>query len=144
MSQKKIIVYSSWGAASLPRLMLDAGGRERARVALKDKGLHKPQFFACPPHKSIIYIHDFTYFSSSYQAHLMWNNKLLDLIWRWIQNFTTPHEIKNPYEFNWTKNKSLSCICHTETCDSELSFHESEQTVPAVNAISSDFLCMNF
>ena len=43
-----------------------------------------------------------------------------------------------------TKNKCLSCICHTETCDSELSFHESEQTVPAVNAISSDFLCMNF
>ena len=42
------------------------------------------------------------------------------------------------------KNKCLSCICHTETCDSELSFHESEQTVPEVNAISSDFLCMNF
>ena len=47
------------GAASLPRLMLDAGGREWARVALKDKELHKPQFFACPPHKSIIYIHIF-------------------------------------------------------------------------------------
>ena len=68
----------------------------------------------------------------------------LDLIWRWIQNFTTPHEINKPYEFNWTKNKCLSCICYTETCDSELSFHESKQTVPAVNAISSDFLCKNF
>ena len=80
----------------------------------------------------------------AYQVHLMWNTKLLDLIWRWIQNFITPHEINKPYEFNWTKNKCLSYICHTETCDSELSFHESGQTVPAVNAISSDFLCMNF
>ena len=42
------------------------------------------------------------------------------------------------------KNKCLSCICHIVTCDSELSFHESKQTVPAVNAISSDFLSMNF
>ena len=109
-----------------------------------DKELHKPQFFACPPHKSIIYIHNFTYFSSTYQVHLMWNNKLLDLIWRWIQNCTTPHEINKPYDFNWTKKKCLSCFCHSETCDSELSFHESEQTVPEVNAISSDFLCMNF
>ena len=33
---------------------------------------------------------------------------------------------------------------HIETCDNELSFHESKQTVPAVNAISTDFLCMNF
>ena len=99
--------HTQRGAASLPRLMLDAGGREWARVALKDKELHKPQFFACPPHKSTIYIHNFTYFSSTYQVHLMWNNKLLDLIWRWIQNFTTPHKINKPYEFNWTKN-----VCH--------------------------------
>ena len=121
-----------------------AGGREWARVALKDKELHKPQFFACPPHKSVIYIHNFTYFSSTYQVHLMWNNKLLDLTWRWIQNFTTPHEINKPYEFNWTKKIN---VCHVSAIlkhVTELSFHESEQTVPAVNAISSDFLCMNF
>ena len=53
-------------------------------------------------------------------------------------------EFYKPYEFNWTKNKCLSCICHTETCDSELSFHESEQTVPEVNAISSDFFMYEF
>ena len=124
------------GAASLPRLMLDAGGREWARVALKDKELHKPQFFVC---LSSIYItlHIF-------QMHLMWNDKLLDSIWRWMHNFTTSHEISRSYEFNWTKNKCLSCICHTETCDSELSFHESEQAVPEVNVISSEFLCMIF
>ena len=40
--------------------------------------------------------------------------------------------------------RCLSCICHTEICDSELSFHESKQTLPVVNAISSDFLCVNF
>ena len=73
----------------------------------------------------------------------MWNTKLLDLIWRWIQNFTTLHEINKPYELNWTKI-NVYHICHTETCDNELSFHESKQTVSAVNAISSDFLCMNF
>ena len=73
----------------------------------------------------------------------MWNTKLLDLIWRWIQDFTTLHEINKPYELNWTKI-NVYHICHTETCDSELSFHESKQTVSAVNAISSDFLCMNF
>ena len=133
--------HTRWGAASLPCLMLDAGG---PGMSTCDKELHKPQFFACPPHKSIIYIHNFTYFSSTYQVHLMWNNKLLDLIWRWIQNFTTPHEINKAYDFNWTKNKCLSCFCHSETCDSELSFHESKQPVPEVNAISSDFLCMNF
>ena len=61
------------------------------------------------------------------------------------QNIDEQNSIFNkPYAFNWTKNKCLSCICHIETCDSELSFHESEQTVPAVNAISSDFLCINF
>ena len=78
---------------------------------------------------------------------IYWSHVLIwfDLIWRWIQNFTTSQEINKPYEFNWTKNKCLSCICHTETCDSKLSFHESEQTaVPEVNVISSDFLCMNF
>ena len=93
--------------------LLDDWCRGLGMSTLKDKELHKPQFFACPPHKSIIYIHNFTYFSSTYQVHLMWNNKLLDLIWRWIQNFTTPHEINKPYDFNWTKNKCLSCVCHS-------------------------------
>ena len=33
---------------------------------------------------------------------------------------------------------------HTEICDSDLSFHENKQIVLAVNAISSNFVCMNF
>ena len=81
--------------------------REWARVALNDKQLHKPQFFACPPHKSIFYIHNFTFFSSTYQVHLMWNTKLLDLIWRWIQNFATPHEI-NKYTYSCKSMKRES------------------------------------
>ena len=38
-------------------------------------------------------------------------------------------------------------VCHVSAIlkhVTELSFRESEQTVPAMNAISSDFLCMNF
>ena len=67
-----------------------------------------PPFFACPTHKSIIYIHNFTYFSSTCKVHLMWNTKLLDLIWKWTQNCATPHEINKPYELNWTKIH----VCH--------------------------------
>ena len=46
------------------------------------------------------------------------------------------------YQALWVElnqHKCLSYICYTEICDSELSFHESKQTVPAMNAISSDF-----
>ena len=39
----------------------------------------------------------------------MWKNKLLDLIWRLIQIFTTPHEINKPSELNWKKRIN---ICH--------------------------------
>ena len=119
-----------------------AGGREWTRVALKDKELHKPQFLLVL-HISLSSIYITLHIFQVHTKCILYG--IIDyLIWRWIQHFTTPHEINKRHEFNWTKNKCLSCICHTETCDSELSFHESEQTVPAVNAISSDFLCMNF
>ena len=71
------------------------------------------------------------------------NTKLLDLIWRWTQNFATPREINKPYELNWTKIN----VCHVSAIlkhDSELSFHESKQTVPAMNAITSDFFMYEF
>ena len=79
---------------------LDAGGREWARVALKDKELHKPQFFACPPHKSVIYIHNFTYFQVHTKCILC---GIINYLIRFEDGYRTPHEINKPYEFNWTK-----------------------------------------
>ena len=121
-----------------------AGGREWARVALKDKELHRPQFLLVL-HISLssIYItlHIFQVHTKCILYgiinYLIWfedGYSILQLLMR----------LTSPMCLIEQKNKCLSCICHTETCDSELSFHESEQTVPAVNAISSDFLCIIF
>ena len=58
---------------------------------------HGPHFFAYPPQKSIIPIHNITYFSSIFQRHLMCSTKLLDLIWRWTQKNANPSESNKPY-----------------------------------------------
>ena len=52
-------------------------------------------------------------------------------------------EINKPYELNWTNINVYHVSAMLKYVTMSFLFHESKQTVHAVNAIS-DFLCMNF
>ena len=85
-----------------------------------------------------------SYFSSTYQVHLMWSTKLLGLVWTWTQKYATPHEINKHYELNWTNINVYHVSAMLKYVTVSFRSMKASRLYPQWMQFPQTFLCMNF